>query len=50
MIENDNPLTMEYTFRNNIVPVYMKSSELREVLEDYQKELEDVMKKRMELS
>lgn len=41
--------TMEYAFRNDIIPVYMKREELLEVRANQQKELEDIIQKKMEL-
>lgn len=49
LVENENKYIQEYAFCNNLIPVYRKGQELKEVLEDYKKELAAIKEKKAKL-
>lgn len=49
LVEHDSNLTKEYAFCNNMVPVRNKREELLQTIENYQKELAEIKKKKAEI-
>ncbi len=46
LIEHDSKITSEYAFRNNIIPLYRKRSELLKIIETNKEELAEVKAKK----